>query len=232
MVNTETPIVNRLLRSLPLAQYQSMESHLECVELGFGELLFDVDSPIQYVYFPNDTVISLLTQVDTHRALEVGMVGPEGVLGAALALGATVSPVRALVQGSGSAMRLKSTVFLRELKRGLSMQREVLLYTHALMSQIAQTAACNRFHELEPRLARWLLMTRDRVGSDHFYLTQEFLSAMLGVRRVGVSKAANILKSRQVIDYSRGNIKITDGHALEGVACSCYATVKGRGGHG
>lgn len=225
------PILNRLLSALPRAQLQSMESHLECVDLFFGQRLYEVDAPIEHVYFPNDTVISLLTQVDAHRALEVGMVGPEGLLGASLALGAKVSPVRALVQGSGSAMRLKSTVFLREFRRGLSMQRDSLLYAHSLMSQIAQTAACNRFHALEPRLARWLLMTRDRVGSDHFYLTQDFLSAMLGVRRVGVSNAAHALKSRQVIDYSRGNIEITDGHALEATACSCYAMVKGRHGH-
>lgn len=230
MVKADSPVINRLLRDLPRAQYQSMESHLEPVELRFGELLYDVDAPIEHVYFPNDTVISLLTEVDTHRALEVGLVGPEGMLGVALAMGATSSTVRALAQGSGSAMRLKSTVFLREFRRGLSMQRQVLLYAHALMSQIAQTASCNRFHALEPRLARWLLMTRDRVGSDHFYLTQDFLSAMLGVRRVGVSAAAHALKARHLIDYSRGNIEITDGPALEAVACSCYSLVKGRHG--
>lgn len=223
--------MNRVLRALPRAQYQSMESHLQPVELQFGELLYDVDTTIEHVYFPNDTVISLLTEVDTHRALEVGMVGPEGLLGTALALGATESPVRAMAQGSGSAMRLKSTVFMREFRRGLCMQREVLLYAHVQMAQISQTAACNRFHALEARLARWLLMTRDRIGSDRFYLTQDFLSAMLGVRRVGVSHAAHALKSRQVIDYSRGNIEIRDGHALEAVACSCYAMIKGRHGH-
>ena len=225
---TLVPVANRLLSALPPAQYQCLELHLDIVHLSFGEVLYEVGDPIVHVYFPNDSLISLLTQVDGHRALEVGMVGAEGMLGATLALGGQHSPMRALVQGAGTAMRLKATVFLREFKRGLSMQRSTLLYANALMSQIAQTAACNRFHDLEARLARWLLMTRDRVGSKHLYLTQDFLSAMLGVRRVGVSKAANALKVRHVIDYSRGSIEIVDGCRLEALACSCYYKLEDR----
>lgn len=199
---------------------------LERVQLAFGEVLYEVNAPVHHVYFPNDALISLLTQVDAHRALEVGMVGSEGMLGVSLALGSVHSPVRALVQGAGSAMRLKADVFLREFGQGLSLQHSTLLYGNTLMSQIAQTAACNRFHDLESRLARWLLMTRDRVASNHFRLTQEFLSAMLGVRRVGVSKAAHALKLNHVIDYSRGNVEIVDDSKLEALACSCYALLR------
>ena len=219
---TPIPIPNRLLRALPTAQYQCLELHLDEVHLSFGDVLYEVNASMDYVYFPNDALISLLTQVDAHRALEVGMVGAEGMLGVTLALGAQCSPMLALVQGAGTAMRLKGRVFLREFRRGLWMQRVSLTYANTLTCQIAQTAACNRFHALEARLARWLLMTRDRVGSDYFHLTQDFLSTMLGVRRVGVSKAANALKLGHIIDYSRGSIEIVDGPALEALACSCY----------
>ena len=225
---TLIPVANRLLSALPPAQYQCLEQQLDIVQLSFGEVIYEVGAPIVHVYFPNDSLISLLTQVDGHRALEVGMVGAEGMLGATLALGGQHSPMRALVQGAGTAMRLKATVFLREFKRGLSMQRSTLLYANALMSQIAQTAACNRFHDLEARLARWLLMTRDRVGSKHLHLTQDFLSAMLGVRRVSVSKAANALKVRHVINYNRGSIEIVDSCGLEALACSCYYKLEDR----
>jgi CRP-like cAMP-binding protein len=203
---------------------------LEQVQLQFGQVLYEADDPIDYVYFPNDALVSLLTLVDSHSALEVGMVGPEGMVGTALALGASVSPVRALVQGAGSAMRMKAAPFLSGFRQGLSLQHQVLMYTHHLMSQIAQTAACNRFHVIEERLARWLLMTRDRVGSDHFFLTQDFLGSMLGARRVGITHAAHALKQRHLIDYSRGLMEITDGHGLERAACSCYGMLKGRHG--
>lgn len=230
MPTAHTPIANRLLAALSGAEYQRLEVHLESVPLHFGQVLYEADALIVYVYFPNDSLVSLLTLVDAHSALEVGMVGPEGMLGTALALGAKVSPVRALVQGKGSAMRMKAGPFLSGFRQGLSLQREVLLYTHGLMAQIAQTAACNRFHVIEARLARWLLMTRDRVGASHFFLTQDFLSNMLGVRRVGVTNAAHALRQQQLIDYSRGHLEIIDGHGLEAVACSCYEMVKGRHG--
>lgn len=228
MPTPHPPIANRLLAALTRAEYQRLETHLEAVPLHFGQVLYEADDLITHVYFPNDSLVSLLTVVDAHSALEVGMVGPEGMLGTALAMGAEVSPVRALVQGTGSAMRMKAAPFLRGFRQGLSLQREVLFYTHGLMSQIAQTAACNRFHVVEARLARWLLMTRDRVGASHFFLTQDFLSKMLGVRRVGVNQAANALKQQELIDYSRGHMEIINGHGLEAVACSCYEMVKGR----
>lgn len=221
---------NRLLAALPRAEYQRLLPNLEPVTLTFGEVLYEPGDPIRHVYFPNDSLVSLLTLVDLHLTLEVGMVGREGMVGIAFALGIGVSPVRALVQGAGTAMRMKAVPFCKEFQQNPSLQREVHLYTHALMAQIAQTAACNRFHVVEARLARWLLMTRDRVGSDHFRLTHEFLGHMLGVRRVGVTNAAHALKQRKLIDYSRGNIAITNGHGLEAASCSCYEMVKDRHG--
>ena len=221
-------IANRLLAALPRAEYQRLLPNLQPVTLTFGEVLYEPGDSIKHVYFPNDSHVSLLTLVDRHHALEVGLVGYEGMVGIALALGIGVSSVRALVQGSGTAMRMKAAPFRKEFRQSLSLQREVHLYTHALMAQVAQTAACNRFHVVEARLARWLLMTRDRVCSGHFYLTHEFLADMLGVRRVGVTKAARALKQSKLIDYSRGNIVITNRRGLEALACSCYEKVKGK----
>ena len=219
------PIANRLLAAMPRAEYQRLQAHLEEVSLNFGQVLHETGDPIHYVYFPGDSLVALLTLVDAQHALEVGMVGPEGMVGTALALGVDVSPVRAIVQGAGTAMRMKAAAFLKEFREGLSLQRNVLHYTYALMSQVSQTAACNRFHVIDARLARWLLMTRDRVGSDNFRVTQEFLGTMLGVRRVGVTKAAHALKQHKLIDYKRGNIAVLDGRGLQAVACSCYEKV-------
>jgi CRP-like cAMP-binding protein len=164
--------------------------------------------------------------VEGHLALEVGMVGREGMLGIPLALGVRESPVRALVQGSGTALRMDAARFRREIGRNLPLQRAVLRYTHDLMVQVTQTAACNRFHDVEARLARWLLMTRDRIRSNDFRLTQDMLSRMLGVLRVAVTTAAGTLQERNLIRYSRGKIAILDGVALEAAACVCYQIVK------
>jgi CRP-like cAMP-binding protein len=161
-------------------------------------------------------------------ALEVGMVGREGMVGIPLALGTDVSPVRALVQGAGTAMRMKSARFSKEIRKSPQLQHEVYCYANALMAQVSQTAACNRFHVVVARLARWLLMTRDRMRSKEFRLTQEFLSHMLGVRRVGVTKAASALQDRKLIHYSRGKIRILDDKGLEAAACECYALVNAK----
>ncbi len=216
------PIANRVLAALPQRQYEQIQPHLQFTELHFGDILVEADAQMDYVYFPGNCLISLLTLVDKHEALEVGMVGREGLLGTNLTMGVDTSPMRALVQGSGTAMRMRAKPFLAAFRRGQVLQREVLRYTYILMRQIAQSAACNRFHLIEARLARWLLMTRDRVGSDHFHLTHDFLSDMLGVRRVGVTNAAHALKQQGLIDYSRGNIEIIRSEELEAVACSCY----------
>jgi CRP-like cAMP-binding protein len=222
------PVANRLLAALPRADYQRLAGKLEPVNLSFGEVLYEPADEVRYVYFPGECLVSLLTVIDRRLALEVGLIGREGMVGMAFALGSGVSPVRALVQGAGSAMRMEAAAFRKELRVSSSLQRELHLYNHALMIQFAQTAACNRFHVVAARLARRLLMTRDRLCSDQFRLTHEFLGHVLGVRRVGVTKAAHALKKRKLIDYSRGNIAILNGRGLEAAACSCYEILRDR----
>ncbi len=222
------PIANRVLAALPRGDYQRLSAKLEPVTLAFGEVLYEPGDQLRYVYFPGDSLVSLLTVIDGRLALEVGLVGSEGMMGMAFSAGTGVSPVRALVQGSGSAMRMESAAFRKELRLSASLQRELHLDSHALMVQFAQTAACNRFHVVAARLARRLLMTRDRLHSDQFRLTHEFLGHVLGVRRVGVTKAAHALKKCKLIDYSRGNIAILNGRGLEAAACSCYEIFKDR----
>ena len=223
-------VANSMLAALPRKQYQRLLTGLESVALSFGEVLHEPGERIRHVYFPNDSLVSLLTVVEGHLALEVGMVGREGMVGVPVSLGTDVSPVRALVQGAGAAMRMKSARFSDEIRKSPQLQQEVSRYTRALMSQITQTAACNRFHVVEARLARWLLMTRDRVRSDEFRLTHAFLGHMLGVRRVGVTMAARALQKRKLIAYSRGKIKILHRRGLEGAACSCYELIKDMNG--
>ncbi len=222
------PLANRVLAGLPRADYQRLAGKLEPVTLAFGEILYEPGEQVRYVYFPGDSLMSLLIVIDGRLALEVGLVGREGMMGMAFAMGTSISPVRALVQGAGSALRMEAAAFRRELRLSASLQRELHLYNHALMIQFAQTAACNRFHVVAARLARRLLMTRDRLCSDQFRLTHEFLGQVLGVRRVGVTKAAHALKKRKLIDYSRGNISILNGRGLEAAACSCYEIFKER----
>ena len=225
-VASQAPAANSMLAALPRAQYQRLLAGLESVALTFGEVLYEPGERIRHVDFPNDSLVSLLTTVDGHLALEVGMVGREGMVGVSLSLGVDVSPVRALVQGAGAAMRMESARFCKEIRKSPQLRREVSRYTGALIAQITQTAACNRFHVVEARLARWLLMTRDRVRSDEFRLTHEFLGHMLGVRRVGVTKAARALQEGKLINYSRGKIRILDRKGLEAASCSCYEVVK------
>jgi CRP-like cAMP-binding protein len=217
---------NSLLASLPRKSYRDLLPGLAPVTLVFGDVLYKPGAVIRDVYFPTDSVVSLLTVVDDHGALEVGLVGHEGMVGIPLALGIDVSPVRALVQGGGGAMRMSAAGFRRAFDASPSLQRALHRYTHGLMAQITQTAACNRFHLVEARLARWLLMTRDRVGAPEFRLTHEFLSNMLGVRRVGVTEAASALQERGLIGYQRGEIRITDSPGLEAAACTCYELVR------
>lgn len=220
---------NNLLAALPGKNYQRLLAGLEPVTLNFGDVLYEPGQKMRHVYFPGNSLVSLLTLVNGRMALEVGMVGHEGMVGIPLALGAHVSPVRALVQGGGTAMRMKAARFSREIRKSPQLQHEVYGYANALMAQVSQTAACNRFHVVEARLARWLLMTRDRMRSQEFRLTQEFLSHMLGVRRVGVTTAARALQKRKLIEYRRGTLTILDAKGLKAAACECYAAVNGRG---
>ena len=213
---------NRLLAALPPKDYAQLASGLEPVTITYGEVLYEPGEPMREVYFPSNCLVSLLTLVEDHRALEVGLVGREGMIGASLALGAAKSSVRALVQGTGTAMRMNAKRFLREFRRSQALQRVLLQFTERLMVQISQTAACNRFHLVEARLARSLLMTAERMCSPEFHLTHEFLAGMLGVRRVGVTVAATALQRRGFIQYRRGNITILDQQGLEEACCPCY----------
>jgi CRP-like cAMP-binding protein len=219
-------VLNQVLANLPKRDFKRLKANLEPVTLKFGKVLYEPGKPIQHVYFPIDCLISLLTAVDKRRTLEVGMVGNEGMAGMPFILGIGISGVRAIVQGAGTALRMASGPFRAEFERNLPLQQALYRYTYALMAQISQTAACNRFHEAEPRLSRWLLMTRDRIGSDEFLLTHEFLAHMLGMRREGVTEAANALKRRGLISYARGNIQILNVRGLKASSCSCYQIVK------
>jgi len=227
MPSARDSVQNALLASLPSVDRKRVLLHLKRVSLSFGDILYQPDQAIRRVYFPVTALISLLATVDGGPALEVGMIGREGMLGVPLVFGVKQSPVRALVQGAGLALVMPTAVFLRVLKRSLPLRGKLYGCAQELMLQTAQSAACNRFHPVNARLARWLLMTRDRVGADEFRLTHEFMANMLGVRRAGVSNAANGLQRSKVIEYSRGRIRILDECALETRACSCYEAGRG-----
>jgi CRP-like cAMP-binding protein len=227
MQHRDQPSVqNRLLAALPRRDYLQLVRYLEPVSLTFGKVLYEPAGRIPHVYFPYSGVISLLSVVGAGKAAEVGVVGNEGVVGGSAALGIHVSHLRAVVQGAGTAVRIQSSRLHKELRTHGSWYRELFRFTHALMNQVAQTAACNHFHTVEARLARWLLATRDRVRSNRFYLTHEFLAHMLGVRRVGVTAAATRLQKRRLITYTRGNIQLLNIAGLETTACECYGVVK------
>ena len=217
---------NLVLAALPHKDYLRMLASLEPVKVIYGQILYEPKGRIRYVYFPTDCLVSLLTAVDKGRVLEVGMVGNEGMVGMPMVLGIGLSAVRALIQGSGTAMRMTAARFRAEFEKNVPLQRALFRYNHLLMAQVSQTDACNRFHEAEARLARWLLMTSDRLHADEFLLTHEFLAHMLGVRRVGVTKAAEDLRHKGLIVYSRGNIRILDREGLEAAACVCYRIIK------
>ena len=222
-------IPNSLLAALPRRDYQGLLPELEPVALTYAEVLYQTGERIRHVYFPSDCHVSLLVALQD-QALEVCLIGREGMVGMGLAMGVEDSPVRALVQGSGTALRMKAGPFRDALAGCPALQRELYRYAYAKLAQARQTAACNRFHSVAARLARWLLMTRDRVASDHFHLTHEFLADMLGVRRAGVTNAAAALQRRQLIEYPPGDIAILDRKGLAAAACPCYAIVRNLAG--
>lgn len=225
-VKAPLQILSRLIEGLPSKQRKQLLNGCEPVDLVFGNVLHEANQTIRHVYFPLSGFISLVTTLDGHQPLEMGLIGNEGMLGATLALGIGQAPMRAVVQGSGSALRISSQLFKQELLSSPALLRALKRYLYVVMTQLSQSAACTHFHEIEPRLARWLLMTHDRAHADHFHLTHEYLADMLGVRRSGVSIAAAAMQARGLISYSRGQIYILDRAGLEQAACECYAALQ------
>jgi len=220
------PIANQLLAALPKKEYQALRSQLEEIPLVFEQTIYKPQAAISDVYFPNSGIISLLAGLNERATLEVGMVGNEGIVGLAIFMGVNESQNRAVVQGAGSAMKMKAKAFRRECNNGTVLPRLLQRYTHSMLTQITQSAVCNQFHSVEARLARWLLMTHDRMQADEFQLTQEFLSNMLAVRRECVNKAAGKMQKRKLISYSRGQLTVLDRRGLEATSCGCYEVIK------
>jgi CRP-like cAMP-binding protein len=220
------PATNRLLAALPRKDREQLLANCEKIELVFAEVLYRAGELITHVYFPTGTIISLMTPINGGAGLEVRLIGNEGMLGIALMLGVDVAPFHALVQGAGPALRITAPSFLRELEHSPALQQELKHYLYVSMSQLAQTAACTRFHVVEARLARWLLMTNNRAHSNHIHVTHELMAYLLGVRRVGITKAANSLQKQKLISYRRGDITILDHVGLEAASCECYRADK------
>ncbi len=228
-VDVTDTMTNQLLEALPAADLARLLPMLELVKVEVGEVLFEPREPIRAIYFPHDSLISLLGVAEGRMTLEVGLVGREGMLGATVALGHELAQVRAVVQRAGTASRMDSARFRAQFASNPALQRVLYRYTDTLLAQAIQIAVCSRFHVLEARLARSLLVTRDRLQSDKFHLTHEFLAHALGVRRVGVTKAASALQQQGLIIYSRGNIEILDVAGLVAASCKCYEIVKEAG---
>jgi CRP-like cAMP-binding protein len=220
------PIANCLLAALPAKDYQDLLPHLEEIPLVFEDIIYRPNVIISDVYFPNSGIISLIASMDGRATLEVGMVGKEGVVGLSVFMGVNTSKNRAVVQGAGSGMKMNAASFRKQCNNGGALQRVLRRYSHSLLTQITQSAVCNQFHSVDARLARWLLMTHDRMQNTEFRITQEFLSHMLGVRREGVSKAAGELQKRGLIRYKRGHLKVLDRAGLEATSCGCYEIIK------
>lgn len=212
-----------MIELLPSNSRSRLLAICEPVDLAMGEVLGEVGMPTRYVYFPTIGFVSLVTAIKGRPTLEVGMVGREGMLGAELVLGVEAAPLHAVVQGAGAAWRIGAVEFSRELVRSAALQRGLNRYVYVAMMQFAAAAPCLRFHQIGPRLARWLLMTQDRAHSDNFHITHEFLAYMLGVRRVGITTAACVLQRAGLIRYRRGAIQILNRRGLKAAACSCYA---------
>ena len=214
---------NHLIELLPHADQERLLRRCETVQLTLGEVLCEADAPLAFAYFPVDSFISLLTRIEDHPSLEVGMVGREGMFGLTLVLGVADSPLQALVQGNGAAWRIPAAALQREMALSTSLRQTLKRYVYVVMAQMASSAACLRFHLIGPRLARWLLMSEDCAHASRFQVTHEFLACMLGVRRVGVTVAAGDLQRRGLITYHRGQVTVLDRAGLEAAACPCYA---------
>jgi CRP-like cAMP-binding protein len=221
----ERYVVNRLIERLPLSERESLLGRCELIELTFEEILFEPDQVINYAYFPLNGFISLVTLLDGRQPLEMALIGNEGMVGLTLMLGVSAAPMRALVQGAGQTLRMKVEDFKQEIIECPAFHQVLNRYLYVMMRQFPQIAACTHFHEIKPRLARWLLMTHDRSSSDSFHLTHEFLAGMLGVRRSGITVAASSLQQGNLIDYRRGEVTILNRRGLEKASCTCYQTL-------
>lgn len=218
-----TPI-NQLLAALPAEDYRRLLPHLEAISLPLAEVLYEAGGPINHVYFPNQSVVSLVATLEDGSIIEVGLVGREGMVGIPVFMGGNTTTTRAIVQVADGAMKMKTEVLKAEFNWGV-LQTLLLRYMQALFTQVSQSAVCNRRHTLEERLARWLLLVQDCVQSDQLLLTQEFMSQMLGIRRAGVTVAAGILSKAGMIHYSRGKITVLDRQGLEAASCGCYRII-------
>jgi CRP-like cAMP-binding protein len=221
-----TPDRNHLLSALPAADFRRIQPHLKLVPMPLGDVLYESGIMLRHVYFPTDSIVSLLYVMADGASAEIAVVGNEGVIGVSLFMGGETTPSRAVVQSAGNAYRLSGAVLKEEFTRAGAMQHLLLRYTQALITQMAQTAVCNRHHSLDQQLCRWLLLSLDRLNTNHLVMTQELIANMLGVRREGVTEAAGRLQAVGLISYSRGHISVLDRAGLEARTCECYAVVK------
>ena len=221
-----SPTHNRLLAALPADVYKRLEPDMESVLLPLGKVIYEANDTLSHVYFPTTAIVSLLYLMENGTSAEMGVVGCDGVVGIAVFMGGDTTPNRAVVQSAGHAIRLELKHFREEFRRVGELHRLLLLYTQALLTQMSQTAVCNRLHSVEQQLCRWLLLSHDRLQSNELVMTQELIANMLGVRREGVSVAAHRLQQAGLIHYRRGHITIADRPGLESTVCECYQVVK------
>lgn len=226
MPATHFPKQNQLLASLPAAEFDRLAPHLELVPMPLGQVLYESGGQLQHVYFPTTAIVSLLYVMEDGASAEIAVVGNEGILGIALFMGGETTPSRAIVQSAGFGYRLKAQLLKKEFNRAGPVMRLLLRYTQALITQMAQTAVCNRHHSVDQQLCRWLLLSLDRLADNQLTMTQELIANMLGVRRVGVTEAAGKLHAAGLINYHRGHIVVLDRERLEKRVCECYAVVK------
>ena len=224
--NRDGPIKNRLLALLPTDDYERLVPNLQPVSFSLGEVVYEFAGQLDYVFFPTDSIISLLYTMVNGSSAEMGLTGNDGVVGIAVFMGGGTMPNRAVVQSAGGALRMKAKVLQDEFARGGKFQQLLLRYTQALITQISQTAVCNRLHSVDEQLCRWLLLSHDRLNTDELVMTQELIADMLGVRREGVTVAAGRLQDYGAISYVRGRIQILDRQKLEQTVCECYRVVK------
>jgi CRP-like cAMP-binding protein len=226
MPDTPTPLQNHLLAALPAEIQQRLFSHLELMSLPLGKVLYESGDKLRHVYFPTDSIVSLLYVMENGASAEISVVGNEGIIGVALFMGGESTPSRAIVQSGGHAYRLLGQRLKDEFNRHSELQLLLLRYTQSLLTQMAQTAVCNRHHSVDQQLCRWLLLSLDRLSGNQLNMTQELIANMLGVRREGVTDAAGKLQKQGIIEYSRGHITVLDRPKLEELSCECYAVVK------